>query len=240
MANRHFFFADLLAGLPAAQTTLPANMQRLALERMQAMTATFKRDKFVLNCEAFLNRVCILLSGDWRCWRRSLALKGYVHDKMGWDLEGEEFAVTSVARVQTSGDLLGFYTRLNAVLSRHPIHPNFQSGEYDYEWDPVKHFGLNRFNLCNNQQYPWLTRGPDQDDVPPRMGYDGMGRRTVQPGKILTSKWTMIEQRNKVAFIEMNGDGGEDREIEECTKAAFHTKFEGSDMDGEGYYWVKF
>lgn len=190
-----------------------------------------------MDCQSFLHRLLVLLSADLGCWQRGLKLKAFVSQEKGWDLEGTEYTLTSVARVENSGDVMGFYSNLAAILSKHPIHPAFQVGDYNYEWEPVKKFTLHRLNLCDSQTYPWQMTS---SDLPPRMGYEGMGRRMISRGKILTCRWTRLCQGNKVVFIERQMGSTTDAEIVECTVAQFHNKFRGAEgADSSGYHWGK-
>jgi hypothetical protein len=236
--GKHMFFRELLDALPQEQRRTQENFRKENLERMEAYHWTYRRDRLALDCQSFLYRICILLSVDFQCWRRGLLLKGFATSERGWDLEGTEYSLMSVARVEESGDVLGFYSRLNAVLTQHRISPNFQVGDYDYEWEPVKQFTLHRLNLCDPQPHPWLARG--LEGAPARMGYEGMGRRMIRPGQVLTSRWTKLCQGNKVAYIERPLGSNADAAIVECTVARFYNKFKGVEgVDSEDYRWGK-
>jgi len=49
------------------------------------------------------------------------------------------------------------------------------------------------------------------------MGYVGMGRRSIQNGWIMTSRWTMLRQGRKIAYIEADATSGRDRDIRNAT-----------------------
>lgn len=207
------------------------NRETLTTWRFEAYTAAFKRDAYVRDCEWFLQRLCQLMSADWRCWQRSLQLKTYATDGRGWNLKGRKWCIMSVGREETSGDLLGFYNRLEGILEPHGMHEGFQAGDYNYVWDPAAKFTLRRLNLCDNQIYPWF-RGKEKEALT-QIGYEGMGRRGIRRGTITTSRFTALCQGSKkVAYIEVDGSDGTDLAIMECTAEAFERKFGYNEING--------
>jgi hypothetical protein len=221
---RHFVnMTSRMAALVKPDVTEEMMRRELNLMRMAAHTAAYQRDRLVRNCQLFLDRVCLLLSSDWQCWRRGLLLKGYASQERGWDLSGQDTSMISMGRMEKCDDLLGFYSRLNAILQVFPVHERFQTGEYDHERDPVTKFTLHHLNMCDPQPYPWLNRG--LDDILPSMGYVGMGRRSIQNGWIMTSRWTILRQGRKIAYIEADATSGRDRDIRECTILEFNAMF---------------
>ena len=86
---RHYVnMTSRMAALVKPEVTEEMIRRELNLMRMAAHTAAYQRDRLVRNCQLFLDRVCLLLSSDWQCWRRGLLLKGYASQERGWDLSG--------------------------------------------------------------------------------------------------------------------------------------------------------
>ena len=63
------------------------------------------------------------------------------------------------------------------------------------------------------------------DDILLSMGYVGMGRRSIQNGWIMMSRWTMLRQGGEIAYIEADARSGRDRDIRECTMLEFNAMF---------------
>ena len=105
---------------------------------MAVLAVAYKRDLLVRDYQHFMHGACQVLSSDWQCWKHIQLLKGYATKEKGWSLKDKPYNLTSVRRVERSGDVLGFYSQMEAVLNHWPVHEDFQPGEYNYTQDPVK------------------------------------------------------------------------------------------------------
>jgi len=65
-------------------------------------------------------------------------------------------------------------------------------------------------------------------------------RREIRPGVVVTSRWTMLHQGNRVMYIEADPVTGSDKQLVECSTKDFCHKFEGVEgVDRFGYLWGK-
>lgn len=202
--------------------------------RLSAIAAAHEKDYFVRDCECFLERFAVLVSAEWKCWKRSLRLKAYAKEN-GWVMEDGEYLVVTVWRKETSGDLMGFYGRLERVIKENEVDLQFAMGVYDYEWEPVTKFTTHRWNLCDSQTH--LSRNGKKME---RIAYKGIGTRGLRRGQIVTTRWTMLKEGDKVAYIETDPETGNDGVLVVTTVDEFQDKFVGWEAaDANGYEWGK-